>query len=141
MRDSLRFAPSGPRLTLPEFLSPAPLIPIVATPAIPGVEMLSAEPIAKAIGVGGIGKAKDNVVPAPRANRVPARRQREVTTEIVGDAIVFALNLLRTQRDLMRPIAIDPAARDLAFAAGHGKRLEHFPAKWRPVCRRKCDQI
>ena len=92
--------------------------------------MFAAEPLAKAIGVGGIGKAEDYVVPAPRANRVPARRQREVTTEIVGDAIIFALNLLRTQRDLMRPIAIDPPARDLAFAAGHGERLEHFPAKW-----------
>jgi hypothetical protein len=118
----LCFASSRPRLTLLEFLSPAPLIPIVATPAIPGVEMFAAEPLAKAIGVGGIGKAEDYVVPIPRANRVPARRKREVTTEIVGDAIIFALNLLRTQRDLMRPIAIDPTVRDLAFAAGQGNR-------------------
>jgi hypothetical protein len=48
-----------------------------------------------------------------------ASTEGQIAAEVMRHRIILSQNLIRGQRDLVRPLAIDPTARQLAFAPAH----------------------
>jgi len=103
----------------PRHLSAAPNEPLVASTPVVRIEPHTVEPLAKVSGVRRISKTENLVLRPVRPNGVATRTERQFAAELVRDQIILACHIVGRERDLMRPLAIDPGARKLAFAPAH----------------------
>jgi hypothetical protein len=83
--------------------------------------MLAAKPLAKQFGVRTIGKTKHNVICVAPPHAVATRGEREDATEFVFDVVILTGDLIGAYGDLIRPLAIDFAARQFALTPSHRK--------------------
>lgn len=87
--------------------------------AVVWVDDLAVEAIAELVGVGAVGEAEDDEVRAVATVGVAARAQGKPAAEFVDRREVAAGNKVRAQCDLVRPLSIDRAFAQLAFAVDH----------------------
>jgi hypothetical protein len=91
-------------------------MPIRTAAHIARIEALPVEALAKEIGMRRIGETKHAVGDIVTSHPMPARTERKVAAETVRHVIVLSEQVVRRQRDLVRPLAIDSAAGQLALA-------------------------
>jgi hypothetical protein len=104
-----------------------PLSPVRPASALFRVEMLAAKTLAKQFGVRAISKTKHDVICVSPPHNAATRGEREDATEFVLDTVVLTRDLIGRHSDLMRPVAIDFAARQFAFTPSHRKSASHVP--------------
>jgi hypothetical protein len=98
-----------------------PLSPVRPASAVFRVEMLAAKPLVKQFGVRSISKAKHNVICVAPPHAVATPGEREDATEFVFDVVILAGDLIGAYGDLIRPLAVDFAARRFALTPSHRK--------------------
>jgi hypothetical protein len=104
-----------------------PLSPARPAAAVFRVEMLAAKVLTKQFGVRAISKTKHDVIFVTPSHAVATRREREDATEFVLDVVALTRDVIGGHGDLIRPVAIDFAARQLAFTPSHRKSPSHAP--------------
>jgi hypothetical protein len=68
---------------------------------------LAVEPSPKYVGVRQLGEAENNVVNVVPPHRMASRGERQAAAELVHDVVLRAVYLVRAERNLVRPTAID----------------------------------
>lgn len=99
----------------------SPLSPVRPASAVFRVETLAAKPLAKQIGVCAISKTKHDVICVTPPHAVATQGEREDATEFVLDTVILTCDLICAYGDLIRPVAIDIAARQFTLTPGHRK--------------------
>jgi hypothetical protein len=85
-------------------------VPARTASPLPRIERLAIEPFAKEIGVCGISKTEDAIADIIPPYGMAAFAERQFATEVPCDGIIFK-QMVGRYCDLVRPLAIDPAAR------------------------------
>jgi hypothetical protein len=96
-----------------------PLVPVSPAVSTFRIKLFTAELSAKEISIRRIGEAEDDARGSVPRHRVPARTQRHVSAEVVNDAVVLPHHLIRRQCNLIWPLAVNPAACQLALSPRH----------------------